>query len=222
MNNNLKNLENIIDYSFKNKSLLKHSLMHKSFDSINNNEKLEFLGDRVLGLIISKKLIEIFPNEKEGIIDKKFANLVNKKTCLLISEEIDLKKFMFLGNSHKGDLRSSNKIMGDCLEAIIGAIYLDQGFKGAEKFVLKFWNKYLENSNITLIDSKTKLQEYSLKKFKELPKYISQKKSGPHHQPVFKTLVQIPGSKKVSGTGTSIKKAQQNAATKLIKLLNIL
>ena len=129
---------------------------------------------------------------------------------------------MFLGNSHKGDLRSSNKIMGDCLEAIIGAIYLDQGFKGAEKFVLKFWNKYLENSNITLIDSKTKLQEYSLKKFKELPKYISQKKSGPHHQPVFKTLVQIPGSKKVSGTGTSIKKAQQNAATKLIKLLNIL
>ena len=222
MEKKLNILEKIIKYNFKKKSILEKALTHKSYNNNINNEKLEFLGDRVLGLIISKKLIEIFPNEKEGIIDKKFANLVNKKTCLLISEEIDLKKFMFLGNSHKGDLRSSNKIMGDCLEAIIGAIYLDQGFKGAEKFVLKFWNKYLKNSNITLIDSKTKLQEYSLKKFKELPKYISQKKSGPNHQPVFKTLVQIPGSKKVSGTGASIKKAQQNAATKLIKLLNIL
>ena len=77
----IKNLEKIIKYSFKNNSLLQKSLTHKSFDNVNNNEKLEFLGDRVLGLVISQKLLEKFPNEKEGIIDKKFANLVNKKTC---------------------------------------------------------------------------------------------------------------------------------------------
>ena len=85
MKNLKKELEIILDYNFKNQDLLKQSLIHKSFDSANNNEKLEFLGDRVLGLIISKKLIEIYPEEKEGIIDKKFANLVNKKTCMEIA-----------------------------------------------------------------------------------------------------------------------------------------
>jgi len=221
MNANLKDLEKIIDYKFKNSSILKNSLIHKSYDNNNNNEKLEFLGDRVLALIISKKLINLFPKEKEGIIDKKFANLVNKKTCLSIAKEIGLKKFMILGNSHQSGQKSEDKIIGDCLEAIIGAIYLDQGFKSAEKFVLKFWEKYIEESDITLIDSKTLLQEYSLKKYKKLPVYNFNKKIGPHHKPIFKTNVQITGSKKITGSGTSIKKAQQDAATKLLKLLKL-
>ena len=88
MKNFTKELEVILKYDFKNINLLKQSLIHKSYDNSNNNEKLEFLGDRVLGLIISKKLIEIYPDEKEGIIDKKFANLVNKKTCSKIANEI--------------------------------------------------------------------------------------------------------------------------------------
>ena len=96
MNKSLKELENIINYSFKNKSLLDKALTHKSFNNKNNNEKLEFLGDRVLGLIISKKLLEKYPNENEGIIDKKFANLVNKKTCVKIAKKMNLKKiFIF-------------------------------------------------------------------------------------------------------------------------------
>ena len=222
MKNSTKELEIILDYDFKNSDLLKTSLIHKSFDNLNNNEKLEFLGDRVLGLIISKKLIEIYPEEREGIIDKKFANLVNKKTCSSIANKLNIKKFMFLGPSHKSLQRSADKIMGDCLEALIGAIYLDGGIKSAEKFVLNFWKQYLENSILPLIDAKTQLQEHSLKKFKKLPKYTFYKKTGPQHQPLFKTDVQIPNSKKIIGIGTSKKNAQQNAANKLLRSLKIL
>ena len=197
------------------------ALTHKSFKNKENNEKLEFLGDRVLGLIISKKLLEKYPNEKEGIIDKKFANLVNKKTCAEIAKKIEIKKFIYLGSSHKFLERSADKIISDCLEAIVGAIYLDGGLKISEKFILNFWEKYIDKSVITLIDPKTKLQEYSLKKFKQLPKYIFFKKTGPQHKPIFKTEVEIPESKKIIGIGSSKKNAQQNAASKLIKILKI-
>ena len=222
MINSIKELEIILNYNFKDPILLKQSLIHKSFDSFNNNEKLEFLGDRVLGLIISKKLIEIYPEENEGIIDKKFASLVNKKTCSSIGNELNIKKFMFLGESHKFLQRSADKIIGDCLEALIGAIYLDGGLKFAEKFVLNFWKQHLKNSILPLIDAKTQLQEHSLKKFKELPKYTFYKRTGPQHKPVFKTDVQIPNSKKIVGIGTSKKNAQQNAANKLLRSLKIL
>ena len=222
MKKNIKDLEKIINYNFKDNNLLNLSITHKSFDNLNNNEKLEFLGDRVLGLIISKKLIEIYPNEKEGIIDKKYANLVNKKTCSNIAKTIDINKFMYLGDTHKDFRRSADKIMSDCLEALIGAIYLDSGIKNAELFILKFWKKYLENSTITLIDAKTQLQEYSLKNYKELPKYTFYKRTGPQHRPMFKTEVHIPNSKKTFGIGTSKKNAQQNAANKLLQVLKII
>ena len=214
MKKSIKELEVILDYNFKNLDLLNQSLIHKSFDNINNNEKLEFLGDRVLGLIISKKLIEIYPNEKEGII--------NKKTCSDIAKKLNINRFIVLGSSHKFLERSADKIMSDCLEALIGAIYLDTGLKSAEKFVLNFWKKYLDNSVVPLIDSKTQLQEYSLKKFKTLPKYTFYKRTGPHHRPFFKTDVEIPNTKKVIGTGSSKKNAQQNAARKLLRFLEIL
>jgi ribonuclease-3 len=221
MNKNLKELETIIDHNFKKIKLLEKALTHKSYDNLNNNEKLEFLGDRVLGLVISERLLEKYPTEKEGIIDKKFANLVNKKTCSLIAKKINLKKFIYLGSSHKKLERYADKISSDCLEAIVGAIYLDSGLKSVEKFILSFWKEHLLKSTVTLIDSKTKLQEFSLKKFKELPKYIFFKKTGPQHRPVFKTEVQIPNSKKIIGTGSSKKNAQQNAAFKLLKILNV-
>jgi len=221
MEKKIKELEKIIKYNFKKFSLLKKALTHKSFDNNYNNEKLEFLGDRVLGLVISEKLLEKYPDEKEGIIDKKFANLVNKKTCLLIAKKINLNKFILLGSSNKKLGRSADKISSDCLEAIVGAIYLDGGLKTVEKFIFNFWEEYLLKSSITLIDSKTKLQEFSLKKFKELPKYIFFKKTGPQHRPLFKTEVQIPNSKKIIGIGSSKKNAQQNAAAKLLKILNV-
>ena len=221
MNISIKELENILKHNFKNKSLLNKALIHKSFSNKVNNEKLEFLGDRVLGLIISKKLLDKYPDEKEGIIDKKFANLVNKRTCAEIAKKLNLKKFIYLGSSHKNLERSADKIISDCLEAIVGAIYLDGGTKAAEKFILSCWKTYIDNSIITLVDPKTKLQEYSLKKFKKLPKYFFFKKTGPQHKPLFKTEVEITGSKKIMGAGSSKKNAQQDAAAKLIKILKI-
>ena len=221
MDKKIKELEKIIKYTFKKSSLLEKALTHKSYDNNVNNEKLEFLGDRVLGLVISEKLLDKFPDEKEGIIDKKYANLVNKKTCLIIARKINIKKFILLGASHKKLERSADKISSDCLEAIVGAIYLDGGLNSVEKFILNFWDEFLLKSTVTLIDSKTKLQEFSLKKFKELPKYVFFKKTGPQHRPLFKTEVQIPNSKKIIGIGSSKKNAQQNAAAKLLKILNV-
>ena len=217
----IKEIEQTINYNFKDKNLLYRALTHKSYNNNINNEKLEFLGDRVLGLVISKELLKKYPNERVGIIDKKFANLVNKKTCVEIARKLNIKKHLYLGSSHKSKEKFADKIEGDCLEAIVGAIFFDGGMKSSEKFILKCWGTYIEKSVVTLIDSKTKLQEYSLKKFKKLPKYTFFKSTGPQHKPLFKTEVQIPNSKKITGTGSSKKNAQQNAAEKLIKILNL-
>ena len=149
--NTIKEFENIIKVKFRDKKLLLQSLTHKSFSQSINNEKLEFLGDRVLGLVISEKLLEKYPNEKEGIIDKKFANLVNKKTCSQIAKKINLKKFILLGSSHKKLERYADKISSDCLEALVGAIYLDSELKSVKKFILMFWEEYLLKSTITSI-----------------------------------------------------------------------
>ena len=164
-------LEKKIKINFKNKDLLIQSLTHKSFDKESNNEKVEFLGDRVLGLVIAKKLLEIYPNEKEGILDKKFASLVNKKTCLQIAKEIELDKYILTFNFRNKKNVIEDKVLADTCEALIGAIYLDKGFSSVEKIILNLWSKHIKDSVITQIDAKTKLQEYSLKKFKKLPIY---------------------------------------------------
>ena len=221
MTESLSKLEQKINIKFKDKELLAKSLIHKSHDNLNNNEKLEFLGDRVLGLVFAKILLKIYPNDKEGIIDKKFANLVNKKTCLLVAKNLELKKFIITGGSYGGLGRSDNKIASDALEAVLGAIYLDQGMNIVEKFILKSWGEFLEKSAVTMIDSKTQLQEYSLKKFKTLPVYTIKKQTGPQHSPIFKVEVKIENSKKYYASGSSKKEAQQNAAKKLLTDLNI-
>jgi ribonuclease-3 len=217
----LNKLEQKINIRFKDQKLLAKSLVHKSYDNIENNEKLEFLGDRVLGLVFAKTLLRIYPNDKEGIIDKKFANLVNKKTCLLVARKLELKKFIITGGSYKGLSRSDDKIISDGLEALLGAIFLDQGMIVVEKFILKSWGEFLKKSVVTLVDAKTQLQEYSLKKFKTLPVYTIQKQSGPQHSPVFKAEVKIENSKKYYASGPTKKDAQQNAAKKLLTDQNI-
>ena len=217
----LNKLEQKINIKFKDRVLLTKCLIHKSHNNVDNNEKLEFLGDRVLGLILAKKLLKIYPNDNEGTIDKKFANLVNKKTCLLVAKKLELKKFITTGGSYKGLSRSEDKIISDGLEALLGAIFLDQGMNVVEKFILKSWGEFLKKSVVTLVDAKTQLQEYSLKKFKTLPIYTIQKQSGPQHSPIFKVEVKIENSKKCYASGTSKKDAQQNAAKKLLTDLNI-
>ena len=160
---NILKLEKILEFKINNIEYYKNAITHKSADKLNNYEKLEFLGDRVLGLCISKKLLEIFPNEKEGILDKKLASLVNKNMCFEIGKQLGLDKVVKIGNLQIKKNIVEKKIISDCCEALIGAIYLDRGFDFVEKFILKNWTKFINDENIIIIDPKTKLQEYSLK-----------------------------------------------------------
>ena len=214
---NYQILEKKINTKFKSKELLSQSLTHKSFDSKINNEKLEFLGDRVLGLVIAKKLLEIYPNEKEGILDKKFASLVNKNTCLEIAKNLKLDNFIQTFNPKNKKIKIEDKIISDCCEALIGAIYLDKGFVVIEKFILNIWQNHIKKSVITQIDAKTKLQELTLKNFKKLPIYKLISNTGPRHKPMFKVGVKLPNTKYFISSGKSKKEAEQNAAAECLK-----
>ena len=205
-------LEKKINYKFKNKDLLIKSLTHKSFDKINNNEKIEFLGDRVLGLIIAKKLLEIYPDEKEGILDKKYASLVNKNTCLEIAKSVNLQNYILIFNPKNKSVIIEDKVISDSCEALIGAIYLDRGFNFTEKIILNLWKEKIKGSVITQVDAKTKLQEFSLKKFKRLPIYKTISDTGPRHKPIFRVAVKLQNTKFYNGDGKSKKEAEQNAA----------
>ena len=205
-----QNLEKKLKINFKNKDLLIQSLTHKSYDKVNNFEKIEFLGDRVLGLVIAKKLLEIYPNEKEGILDKKFASLVNKKTCLQIAHKLELEKYILILNNKKSNIE--DKVLADSCESLIGSIYLDKGFAVVEKTILDLWSYHIKNSIITQIDAKTKLQEFSLKRFKKLPIYKLISNTGPRHKPLFKVAVKLIDTKFFTAHGNSKKDAEQNAA----------
>jgi len=210
-------LEKKINIKFKNRDLLCQSLTHKSHDSKINNEKLEFLGDRVLGLVIAKKLLEIYPNEKEGVLDKKFASLVNKNTCLEIAKNIKLENFIQTFNPKNKSIKIEDKIISDCCEALVGAIYLEKGLGIVEKFILDLWQNHIKRSVITQIDAKTKLQEFALKNFKKLPTYKVITNTGPRHKPLFKVGVKLPNTKYFIASGKSKKDAEQNAATECLK-----
>ena len=207
-----QSLEKKIKINFKNKELLIRSLTHKSFNKENNNEKIEFLGDRVLGLVMAKKLLEIYPNEKEGILDKKFAALVKKKTCLKIAKNLNLQKYILTFNIKNKKIIMEDKVLSDSCEALIGSIYLDKGFNVTEKTILDLWSDHIKDSVNTQIDAKTKLQEYSLKKFKKLPIYKIISNTGPRHKPLFKVGVKLIDSKFYIAEGKSKKDAEQNAA----------
>ena len=214
---NYQTLEKKIKINFKDKDLLVRSLTHKSYNKEINNEKLEFLGDRVLGLVIAKKLLEIYPNEKEGILDKKFASLVNKKTCLQIAKKINLDKYILTLDIKKKKNIVEDKVVSDCCEALIGSIYLDKGFNSVEKFILELWSENIKDSVITQIDAKTKLQEFSLKRFKKLPIYKLISNTGPRHKPLFKVGVKLVDTKFFLAEGSSKKDAEQNAAIKCLQ-----
>ena len=214
---NYQDLQKKINFKFKDLDLLIQSLTHKSFDTKNNNEKVEFLGDRVLGLVIAKKLLEIYPDQKEGILDKKFASLVNKKTCLQIAKKINLEKYILTFNPNNKKIKIEDKIISDSCEALIGAIYLDKNLAVAEKVILDLWKNHIKESVITQIDAKTTLQELTLKNFKKLPIYKLISNTGPRHKPLFKIGVKLPNTKYFFGSGKSKKDAEQNAAIECLK-----
>lgn len=214
---NYQDLQKKINVKFKNLDLLVQSLTHKSFDTKKNYEKIEFLGDRVLGLVIAKKLLETYPDEKEGILDKKFASLVNKNTCLEIAKKINLEKYILTFNPNNKKIKIEDKIISDSCEALIGAIYLEKCLATAEKVILDLWKNNIIDSIITQIDAKTKLQELSLKNFKKLPIYKLISNTGPRHKPSFKVGVKLPNTKYFFGLGKSKKDAEQNAAIECLK-----
>ena len=207
------NLEKKLKLKFIDQTILIKSLTHKSFDSKNNNEKIEFLGDRVLGLIIAKKLLELYPEEREGVLDKKFASLVNKRKCLEIAKKIELEKYILVFNPKNKKIIIEDKVIADCLEALIGAIYLDRGLNFTEKFILNLWSEHIMASIVTQIDAKTKLQEHSLKLFKSLPIYKLISNTGPRHKPLFKVSAKLKNTKFFTAQGSSKKDAEQNAAS---------
>ena len=217
MKKNYQSLEKKINIKFKNTNLLIQSLTHKSHNSLTNNEKIEFLGDRVLGLVIAKKLLEIYPDEKEGILDKKFASLVNKRTCLEIAKNINLEKYILTFNPNNKKIKIEDKIISDCCEALIGALYLDKGLNITEKIILDLWKNHIKKSVVTQIDAKTKLQELALKNFKKLPIYKLISNTGPRHKPLFKVGVKLPNTKYFIALGKSKKDAEQNAAIECLK-----
>ena len=219
MKKNFNQFEKKIGYNFNNINLLIQSLTHKSFDPIKNNEKLEFLGDRVLGLIISKNLLKTFPNDNEGDLDKKLASLVNRKQCVKIANKLNLSEFILIRNSKNKKQEIENKILSDSIESIIGAIYLDQGFEKVEKFILDHWTEDIIKRTITERDAKTKLQEFSLKVNKSLPIYKLIENKGPRHKPIIKVSDKIKNSKVVVAIGNSKKEAEQNAAKKLLDII---
>ena len=217
---NIQKIEKSLKVKFKDKLLLISALTHKSADQKKNNEKLEFLGDRVLGLVLSKKLFDLYPNENEGVLDKRFANLVKQKTCCDIAWSLGLQSYIVVGNKKK-ITKNDEKILSDCCEAIVGAIYIDQGFDFTKKFVLDSWKEKIDKSDITILDPKTQLQEHSLKKFKKLPFYRLVNSSGPRHNPIYKISVSMMGSKEFYGYGNSKQEAEQDGAKKLLKGENI-
>ena len=207
-----------INYRFKDESILLRALTHKSKINESSNEVLEFLGDRVLSLIISEKLIEMYPFDREGILDKKLSNLVDKNACLKIAQKIDLMEFIILGSTEiQSEGNQKKSILSNCCEALIGAIYEDGGYDEAKKFILLFWDDLFKSLDLKPIDPKSALQEKLLKKYKKLPIYETISKSGPDHSPVFCIEVSFENYISAKAEASTVKEAEKLAATNFIE-----
>ena len=223
----LKLFEKKINYNFKNISLLEKSLTHPSFYKDNKNfvnesnqfERLEFLGDRVLGLIISSMLFNKHKTLNEGGLSKKYSYLVQKNFLYKISLELLIDNIL-LYNFKKNNNKMIISIFSDAVESLIGAIFIDGGYKASFNFVKKFWTKYLDIHISKTQDPKTILQELSQQKLKKLPDYKLLHKRGPSHSPQFTVSLNVLNLDKIVADGSSIREAEKNAATKALLLLN--
>ena len=225
MNHVIKDSE-LFDYVFKDESLLNLALTHRSMGS-KNNERLEFLGDSILGMVISSELFTRFPAEKEGVLTRLRSSLVKGETLSEIAAELNLGEFIKLGS---GELKSGGfrraSTLADAVEAIIGAIYLDSyaehGTNKIEKIILSLFNERLNNCEPAgiLKDPKTRLQEYLQSKNLPLPTYNVVSISGKEHLQTFKVSCSIEGvHNHVVATGDSRRKAEQAAADKALNTL---
>ena len=205
---------------FRRLELLNLAFCHRSYANeiagTDNNEKLEFLGDSVLGVVVSQYLYEELKDKNEGDLARIKSFVVSEDSLAQISRELKIDNFILIGKGEEySGGRSKKAILADCLEAIIGAYFLDSGFKNVRLFVLKFIipqiNKVLEDKPHK--DYKTLLQEYVQKRYKNYPKYVLTKKTGPDHDRTFWVEVKINGETKGAGSGKNKKEAEQKAAS---------
>ena len=212
-------LEKKISYIFENKNIIKRALTHKSTGLSEHNEQYEFLGDRVLGLIISEILILKYIDLSEGNLDKIFSTLVNKDKCAEVATHIGLGEYLILG---KTEIASEGKyksgILADACEALIASIYLDRGYSAAKDFINDNWQKSMNSIDINFKDPKSALQEWSLKKYKKLPDYKVAKQEGPAHSPTFTVKVQFNDYKVAEAVSGNIKEAEKKAAIEFINI----
>jgi ribonuclease-3 len=212
--------EKKINYKFKNKSLIDLAFTHSSFkNKINKNyERLEFLGDRVLSLVISEDLFLKYSNENEGALSKRLSDLVSKQKLLEVANEISIKEMLKIDQFEKRNLKLKKNIsiLSDVCEALIGAIYLDSNLENAKKFISKYWKKKISKNILPPQDPKSLLQEVAQKKGLNLPKYILKNKEGPPHNPRFEVEVFLKGIRKFSAIAKTIKIAEINAAKKMV------
>ena len=210
--------ENKIDYKFKNQSLLAKSLTHPSYlkeknnSNIKNNhfERLEFLGDRVLGLSIASLLFEKYKNFDEGDLSKKYSYLVQKNFLHKISIDLQIEDIINYNYKNKNK-KMIVSILSDTVESLIGAIFIDGGYMSSYDFINKFWSSHIDIDVSKILDPKTSLQELSQQKLKKLPEYKILKKEGPPHSPLFTVVLRVLNLKKIKATGTSIREAERKA-----------
>ena len=219
--------EKNIKYKFKDLNILKQSLTHPSFyiDSksvekkFNQFERLEFLGDRVLGLVVASLLFNKNINLKEGDLSKKYSYLVQKNFLYKISQQLSIQKFLLY------DFKKKNKkmlisILSDSVESLIGAIFIDGGYRAAFNFINLHWKPYLDIEISNIQDPKTALQELSQQISKKLPDYKLVNKKGPSHSPVFTINLKVLDLNKITADGTSIREAERKAANEALKIIN--
>ncbi len=206
-----------LGYDFNTQDLLARALTHSSSSDRSqvpsSNERLEFLGDRVLGLVVADMLLQAYGNSDEGELALRFNALVRKETCAEVAEEVELGKALFMsaGEAQSGG-RQNPSILGDACEAVIAAIYLDGGFDAARGFIERFWRARLLNLKKPPRDAKSALQEWAQGRKLPTPRYVLVERSGPDHAPDFIFSVEVENKLPVSGQGSAKRNAEQAAA----------
>jgi len=224
----LKALETKINYQFQERSLLSSALTHASSISQTkktgqspdeDNERLEFLGDRVLGLSISAVLIKLYPESPEGDLARRYNNLVRRQTCTEVAKNLDLGKYLILsaGEERSGG-RTKSTILANAMEALLGAIFLDGGYAAADEMIKTFWQEKITEGEQIELDAKTALQEWAQGQGFDLPQYTNLNRTGPDHDPMFETKVTVEGIGDGVGKGPSKRIAEQMAAKNLLEI----
>jgi len=221
-NQDLVELESMLEYSFEDKKLLEEALTHKSCKKEYNNERLEFLGDAVLDLIVGEYLYKNFPNLAEGNLSKLRASLVNEKGFEKLAKLLKLGSFVRISQAEENNKgRTKSSILANCFEAVMGAIYLEVGVDKVKQITLKLLDKAYEKIDLESVfkDYKTTLQELTQGKLGVIPTYTVVKTSGPDHNKEFTVELTISDKVIDRATGKSKKEAQQNVAKKALEKL---